>query len=184
VALADARGAGQLADVLGAVVNVAWSAISYAAMLSWYASPYAGEDARRRHRSEYWQDGANSCTMIRALLDAGHSPDHTGEGGITALHLAVVGNDHELVVLLLARGADPGLKPPAGFDGTLTYEGRLDAAALARRTTNDAMGEVLAAAPAIRQHFLRSGEEARPRGSVASSLGTTYPHPPTSYQIH
>jgi uncharacterized protein len=49
-----------------------------------------------------------------ALLEAGADPNAPGEGGFTPLHTAAQNGDVELVRLLLAHGADPGVTAADG----------------------------------------------------------------------
>ncbi len=50
-----------------------------------------------------------SVSLARLLLDSGADVNGRGEGGFTALHSAAQNGDEELALLLLERGADPGL---------------------------------------------------------------------------
>jgi len=55
-----------------------------------------------------------SQKLARLLLDAGADVNRQGAGGYTALHSAARSGDAELVELLLARGADRGLRASDG----------------------------------------------------------------------
>ena len=86
LALQGAQGAA--AALRGQLQQGAYGPIGYCATYSWFAADAGpGADARRQTRAEYWQDAANSCTMIKMLLEAGHPPDFTGDGGETALQV-------------------------------------------------------------------------------------------------
>lgn len=52
--------------------------------------------------------------VVDTLLEAGADPRATGEGGLTALHLAAAGGLLDVVDRLLRAGADPGAKDDGG----------------------------------------------------------------------
>jgi uncharacterized protein len=55
-----------------------------------------------------------SVPLARLLLDAGADANRQGEGGFTALHSAAQSGSEELLMLLLERGADPGVETADG----------------------------------------------------------------------
>lgn len=59
----------------------------------------------------------NDAQFVEALLRAGLDPNATISGGVRAIHQAAINGNQQLVELLLANGADPGLKDST-FDGT------------------------------------------------------------------
>jgi hypothetical protein len=57
----------------------------------------------------------NDLDTVRALLDAGFSPDADIDGGETPLHVAGRDDRVEVAELLLARGADPEMRDEDGW---------------------------------------------------------------------
>eukprot|EP01048_Picozoa_sp_COSAG05_P000496 COSAG05_NODE_13_length_36464_cov_294.169449_22_plen_855_part_00 len=137
-----------------AVYNEAYCPIDYAVMLGYFASPTPeGADQDRVRRFEYWQSAANSCSMVEMLLLAGERPNRRANSTcVTAIQYAAQSNDTELVLLLLAHGADPSLKD---LDGS-------SALTETRRVRNVQLLEVLNAAQKIREHFQATGRREWP----------------------
>jgi hypothetical protein len=91
--------------------------------------------------------------MMELLLSAGEDPNRRGcDTAITAIQTATICNDRDLVVLLLAYGADPTLKD---------LDGR-SAVREARDANNAGMVEIFNGAADIRAHFLATGRHEWP----------------------
>ncbi len=74
----------------------------------------------------------------RVLLSRGADVKHRQEGGFTALHEAVQGGNHDMVVALLQAGADPGARNDEGKTPLDLAQGRGDEALHALLSTRKA----------------------------------------------
>lgn len=103
--------------LINAIVNNAGEAVGW--MLA-NGAPVGSRDSENRSLLQVAIDhaGSEKQKIVSMLLDAGAPVNEITYNGWTALHLAAIRDDVDVVKLLLSRGADPNIKRT--IDGFMT----------------------------------------------------------------